>query len=392
MIRELLRLDEVLQPQLGRVHAELLRQNVHAALDAIGRLRDAERAAVGDAARRLVGVDAVDDKMRHREVVGAGDDVEEAGRPFRRVGAGIERAVIGEHVDAQARDLAVLGRGDFGGHVIVARERGRGQVLDAVLDPFHRLAGDDGGDRRADIAGIGADLVAEAAADVGRDHMDLVLRKFRDQRHHGADHMRRLEGAPDRQLALDLVEGADALAGFQRRRMDAVIGDHLLDRHLGLLEGRIGQFLVADGPLEDVVVVLARTVRAGRLAGEVLAQHRRVLVHRLERIDHDRQRLVFDHHLVDAVIGGIAVGRDHEGDLLVLEQHLAVGQHHLHVAGEGRHPGEVDGLQRLGGDDREHARHLQRLFRRRSILTRACGCGERTKSPCSMPGSFTSST
>ena len=173
--------------------------------------------------------------------------------------------------------------------------------------------------------------------------------------------MRGLERAPDRQFALDLVEGADALAGFQRRRMGAVIGDHLLDRHLRLAEGGVGQILVADGPFENVVVMLARAMRAGRLAGEILAQHRRILVHRLERIDHERQRLVFDHDLVDAVIGRIAVGGDHEGDFLVLEQHLAVGQHHLHVAGQGRHPGEVDGLQRLGGDDREHARHFQRL-------------------------------
>ena len=173
--------------------------------------------------------------------------------------------------------------------------------------------------------------------------------------------MRGLEGAPDRQLALDLVERADALAGLQRRRMGAMVGDHLLDRHLRLAEGGVGQILVADGPLEDVVVVLARAMRARRLAGEVLAQHRRIRVHRLERIDHDRQRLVFDHHLVDAVVGRIAVGGDHEGDFLILEQHLAVGQHHLHVAGERRHPGEVDGLQRLGGDDREHARHFQRL-------------------------------
>ena len=123
------------------------------------------------------------------------------------------------------------------------------------------------------------------------------------------------------------------------------------------------EVLVADGPFEDVVVMLARPVRADGLAGEILAQHRRIRVHRLERIDHDRQRLVFDHDLVDAVIGGIAVGGDHEGDFLILEQHLAVGQHHLHVAGQGRHPGEVDGLQRFGGDHRQHARHLQRLFR-----------------------------
>ena len=73
-----------------------------------------------------------------------------------------------------------------------------------------------------------------------------------------------------------------------------MIGDHLLDRDLGLAEGGVGQVLVADGPLEDVVVVLARAVRAVGLAGEILAQHRRIGVHRLERIDHHRQRLVLD--------------------------------------------------------------------------------------------------
>ena len=60
LIRELRRLDEVLQPQLGRVDLQLVRQHVDDALDQIGRLGDPERAAIGDAARRLVGVHAVD--------------------------------------------------------------------------------------------------------------------------------------------------------------------------------------------------------------------------------------------------------------------------------------------------------------------------------------------
>ena len=71
-VGKLLAPDEVLHPELGRVHAELLRHDVHGALDAVGRLGHAERAAIGDAARRLVGVDAVDRDMRGREVVGAG--------------------------------------------------------------------------------------------------------------------------------------------------------------------------------------------------------------------------------------------------------------------------------------------------------------------------------
>ena len=86
-------------------------------------------------------------------------------------------------------------------------------------------------------------------------------------------------------------------------------------------------------------------------------------VHRLERIDDDGQRLVFDLDQFGGVGGDVAVGRDDEGDLLVLEQHLAVGEHHLHVARERRHPGEIDALQVLGGQHRDHAGHGLRLGR-----------------------------
>ena len=42
--------------KLGRVHAQLVGHDVRHALDGMHSLGDAERAAVGDAARRLVGV------------------------------------------------------------------------------------------------------------------------------------------------------------------------------------------------------------------------------------------------------------------------------------------------------------------------------------------------
>jgi hypothetical protein len=68
-----------------------------------------------------------------------------------------------------------LGRRDLALHPVVAGEGGGHQVVHPVLDPFHRLAGDDRGDDGADVARIDADLVAEAAADVGRDDADVVL-------------------------------------------------------------------------------------------------------------------------------------------------------------------------------------------------------------------------
>ena len=59
------------------------------------------------------------------------------------------------------------------------------------------------------VAGVDADLVAEAAADVGRDHPDLVLGEAGDQRVERAVRVRRLRGRPDRQLAGDLVHVGD---------------------------------------------------------------------------------------------------------------------------------------------------------------------------------------
>jgi hypothetical protein len=91
-------------------------------------------------------------------------------------------------------DLAFSGRRDFGRHVVIAR-KGCGQVLDAVLDPLYGFAGDDRRARGADIAGIGADLVAKAAADVGEITWILCSGILAISATTDADHMRRLESA-----------------------------------------------------------------------------------------------------------------------------------------------------------------------------------------------------
>ena len=101
-VRELLGLDEVLEAELGRVDPELVGRRLHEALDEVRRLGDAERAAVGDAARRLVGVRALAADVRRRVVVAAGHDVEQPGLELRRLRVGEERALVGQHVDAAA--------------------------------------------------------------------------------------------------------------------------------------------------------------------------------------------------------------------------------------------------------------------------------------------------
>ena len=192
-------------------------------------LGDAERAAIGDAAGRLVGVDAVDLDVRVGHVVRAGADRKQAGRELGRIGRGIGRAVVGEGLDAQRRHLAVLVGGQLGVHVVVAREGVGLQVLGAVLDPLDRATRGQGGDDGAHVARIDRHLAAEAAADIRRDDADLVLGDLRHQREHGANGVRRLGGHPHRQLAADAVEAGDAAARLDRGDVDArdvdVLGD-----------------------------------------------------------------------------------------------------------------------------------------------------------------------
>ena len=114
--------------------------------------------------------------------------------------------MVREHVDAQTCDLAVLGRRNLGCHVIVAGERRGGEIFHPVLDPLDRPSCDDRRDDRADVPGVDADLVAEAAADVGRYNVNLVLRNRRQQGRNSANDVRGLECAPDGQLALNFVE------------------------------------------------------------------------------------------------------------------------------------------------------------------------------------------
>ena len=68
-VRELLGPQQVLHPQLGRVHAQLGGEHVDHPLDQVHRLGDPERAGVRDPARRLVGVHPCHLAVRRLQVV-----------------------------------------------------------------------------------------------------------------------------------------------------------------------------------------------------------------------------------------------------------------------------------------------------------------------------------
>ena len=247
LVRKLLGLNEVLHSQLGRIHFELLGEPVGNPFDRVHRLGDAERAAVRDASRRLVRVDAVHLAKGVGHVVRAGADGKEPRRVLRRVRRRVGVAVVGQRLDAQARHRAVLLRRQLDVHVVVAGEGIGLEVLHPVLDPLDRLADDDRGRDRDDVAGIHGHLAPETAAEVRRHDPDLLLGEAdvaRDEREHRADRVRRLRRHVHRQLAHDPVEVRDAAARLDRGDVDARDVHVLPDDDVGVGGRLFGGLLV----------------------------------------------------------------------------------------------------------------------------------------------------
>ena len=346
MVRELLRLDEVVEPEPRGVDVELVGRVVDEPLDQVRGLGDAERAAVGDAAWRLVRVPAVRDDVRGGDVVRAGHDVEQPRPELRRLRVRVERALVGQERGAQPRHLPALDR-QLPAHVVIAREAGRHQVARTVLDPLDRPADEQRGRRRDDVARVDGHLVAEAAADVGADDPDVLLRQPGDDREQRSVRVRRLRREVDGRLAGRRVDVGDAAAALERRGVATRIEGVERDDVVRLGERAVGRILVSRLPVVDVVRGLPlllvpdqRGVRRGRLL----------------RARHCVERLVVDLDQLERVFRDVRRLGDHARDLLTLVAHLVGDEHGLRVARQGRHPGEVVLRHQLARDDGDDAR------------------------------------
>src|SRR4029077_6699630 len=150
--------------------------------DEIDGLRHAQRAAVSDTARRFVGEHRVDAAVSVRDRVRAGADREQTGGQLARGHVRIEGAVIGERAEAQPLDAPLAVGRQLADTVVVARESGGREIVDARLDPFDGEPRYDRGDGRHYVPGINRHLVAEASADVTADHANLALGNPREHR------------------------------------------------------------------------------------------------------------------------------------------------------------------------------------------------------------------
>jgi len=143
--------------------------------------------------------------------------------------------------------------------------------------------------------------------------------------------------------------------------MHARVEDLLAHRDGRTGERRVGGSLVTRLPGKDMIGMSARAVPHFFLVGDILADHGRIGRQRLLRVDDGRQLLVLDFDQGCAIVGGVAVGRQHHGDLLILKADFLIRQHGLHIAGNGRHPMQVDRLQIIRRQHRDDPRRRQRL-------------------------------
>ena len=204
--------------------------------------------------------------------------------------------------------------------------------------PLDRTAADALGRPQADgLLGIDEDLRAEAAADVGRDDAQLVLRRDADEgRQDQARDVRILGRVVEREVPLGRVVGADRRTRLDGEGNEPVVGDVEV-RHVGRLgKGRLGLGLVAEGPLEDRV--------AGSLGMNL--RSRRAL--RLGRVDDGRQHVVVDDDALGAVAGLVGCLGDDDGDDIADIAGHVLGDRRV---GAGLHRRAVLGMDQPAADE-----------------------------------------
>ena len=162
-----------------------------------------------------------------RHAIRAREELRDVARRDRAVGAH-----VGAHVDprraAQRDDPAVALAQDLDLAVHLARVIRREQVLAAILGPFHRAAEAPRGEGNEEILGIELAAHAEAAADVGLEHVDAVLGQVHVLRQHAPRRERHLGRARYRELGARAVPGREQPARLHAHRGVALHGKPLL--------------------------------------------------------------------------------------------------------------------------------------------------------------------
>ena len=223
-------------------------------------------------------------------------------------------------------------------------------MLDAVLDPFHRPAGDARGDGRQHHIGKHGKLDAETAAAVGRNaHPESRAGHAHRPRHHRMGAERALEIRQHVVAVVGRIILRDHDVAFHRRVREPRIIRGELDDPVGFFEGALG-------------VAVGKFAHRNFVGLGFRVQQGRGFLARLERIDHRRQRAIFDAHEIGRVLGEIAVLGDDKRDRLADIAHAPDRERplmHRRLERDQERIGKL--LDVLAGDHRPDARRGERL-------------------------------
>ena len=219
-------------------------------------------------------------------------------------------------------------------------------MLDAVLDPFHRAAGDFRRQRHQHDKGKHRKLYAETAAGVRRDAQpQFRSRHAQRARHHRMHRKRPLEIRRDVVAVFGRVMRRDHDIAFDRREREA------MERH------RHGDAAIGAG--EGALRVAIREVAHRDFVGLGFGmQERRVVLAGRDRIDHRRERFIVDLHQLGRVLGDIAVLGDDQRHRLADIAHTLDGERplpHRRLDRSEERIGQLADL--LAGDARPRRRH-----------------------------------
>ena len=316
-VGELVLGDEVLPPHFDRIHADPAGEDVQQPLDQVRGLGPA-RAAVR-IHRRAGGVHAVDGaedvgNLVHSRIHQAVQNGGNAWPRGRRV-----RAEAGVHLGADAGDPAVPGSAHLDVLDVVAAVDGRLVVLAPVLGPLDRPPELHGGEAHQRLVRVRRDLAAEAAAHLGRDDPDPMLRELEHHRAEEAVDVGVLARGPERELPGALVVARHGGTALHGRWKQPLLHDPLRDRHVRALERGLGVAAGHDPGERDVV-------------GDLVVALRRSGLRHLLGIDSALQRVVVHVDQVDRVPRlGPRLG-DHHCDAVAHVAHLVVREQRMRRA------------------------------------------------------------
>ena len=313
-----------------------------------------------------IGVDGVPAKAARLHVVVDGQALV-ARKADRRGSVLTVRAGVGQRVQIDGRDGAVVHGAQLNGHLHLVARVARGDGLLAGVAAVARTTGLLGDERHEDLAAARL-LGAKAAADARLNNLHLRLRNVERLCDHAAHVEGHLRGGSHRDTSerVGRREGAEGLHG---RGLRGLAGVGALKDDVALGEGLVQVAKVARAAAHQVARdIAALREHKGHVA---LGMDHDVVIECLGKVEQRLEHLVVDLNELECLVGGLlGLGGDNRHLLVlvahqVLEDQAVVGTRlrialagngkaalgHVLVGVDAHHTGHLQGARRVDGAD-----------------------------------------